>query len=457
MRRTHFSFLPAAVALICLGLLQPRPPAEADPARQAFPSEPLSLAQCVQLAEHNDPFVWSQRAQLLEAAADLQQARTLPNPSFAYTAQDFGLAGATGSLLLHQAMIGFAPFAALLRIQESRAACAARGRVFSITASERRQLRDAVGRAFYELLLLQRLHDIEGQAVRLAEALLATTEAQKQAGDASGLDLLRARAELADAQRSERTLQQRRIAAELAFSILLGADSPRRVSLIADAGELDRLPPSLVPEPAAAHPSLGETPAAHHDAPAPPAITDGQIAAWVQQARRQRPELQQVAAEQVQAAELARLATLRALPLADLQVAGGIRSSVAGVGGVVAVTGSLPLLDWNPGPRGRAQAGVLRASARQLDLSRQIALEVESSARDYFTLRDLRTQQVLPLTALRQQALARVQRQFAEGLVSSLDVVMASRDLLLAQRTLAGLERDILTARWRLAASVAAW
>lgn len=457
MRRTPFFSLPAAVALIGLGLLLPGPPAEAEPARQALLSEPLSLAQCVQLAEHNDPFVWSQRAQLLEAAADLQQARTLPNPSFAYTAQDLGLTGASGPLLLHQAMIGFAPFAALLRIQESRAACAARGRVLAITASERRQLRDAVGRAFYELMLLQRLHDIEAQAVHLAEALLATTEAQKQAGDASGLDLLRARAELAEAQRSQQTLQQRRILAELAFSILLGADSPRRVSLVADGGELDRLPASLAPEPAAAHRSIGETPAAPPGSPTPQTLTDGQIAAWVQQALRQRPELQQVAAEQAQATELARLATLRALPLADLQVAGGIRSSVAGVGGVVAVTGSLPLLDWNPGARGRAQAGVLRASARQLDLSRQIALEVESSARDYFTLRDLRTQQVLPLTALRQQALARVRRQFAEGLVSSFDVVMASRDLLLAQRTLAGLERDILTARWRLAVSVDAW
>ncbi len=36
------------------------------------------------------------------------------------------------------------------------------------------------------------------QTVGVAESLLASVEAQKQAGDASGLDLLRARAELAE-------------------------------------------------------------------------------------------------------------------------------------------------------------------------------------------------------------------------------------------------------------------
>jgi outer membrane protein TolC len=123
----------------------------------------------------------------------------------------------------------------------------------------------------------------------------------------------------------------------------------------------------------------------------------------------------------------------------------------------VAITGSLPILDWNQGLRHRAQAQGVRAQARLAEVRQQIQIEVESSLRDFYHVRALRLQRAQPLHERRARALDLTRKLFAEGLASFGDVVMASRDLFSARRTLLQLERDALVARWRLAVAVAAW
>lgn len=434
----------AALVLLCatapIGATTPSAPA--DPEVRTTLSQPLSLSQCVQLAEQSEPVLLSQRAQIQEAAALVEQARTLPNPSLSYVAQDLGLQGPSGPQLLHQAMVGVAPFAALLRIQEVRAASAGRNQAVAAAQAELQQLRAAVGRAFYELLLLEKLHLVEQEAVALATELVAETQTQKQHGEASGLEVLRAQAEQLDAQRGAEWSAHQRELAQRAFSILLGAATPQPIQILAeDPATAAQLPPRL-------QQVLAQVPGSDVDA---------STAALVRAALIHQPALLQHQAAQRQATELARLSTLRTLPLSDLQVAGGVRVAALGVGGVVALTGMLPLLDWNVGPRHRAQAQGLRAQARELAVQRQLALEVESSYRDFLQAHKLRVQRVQPLCELRTRVLAAVRKQFAEGVVSLLEVVSAQRDLLAVQRVLYQLERDALVARWRLAVAVDDW
>lgn len=421
-------------------------------------ARPLSLTQCLQLAEQSEPFTLSQRALRLDAEAAITQARALPNPSFSYVAQDIGLTGATGPLLLHQAMLGIAPFATLLRIQESRAACAAQGRSVATAQVERQQLREAVGRAYYELLLLHALHAIDQDAVALAGQLLSDAQARMRHGDASGLDLARAQAEVLDAQRQAGQSAHQRRVAQLAFSVLIGAPTPAAVTLLDEPIELtERLPAPLQER---------------IERAVPTAIVDGTnriqvapsmeaaqaiTATLVEWALASRPERAQAVAEQRHAQELQRLAQWRATSLADLQIAGGVRSAAPGVGGVLAVSGSLPLLDFGRASLQRAAAGRLRARAHDLDAQRQITLQVHTAWASWQHQRALRRGQALPLRDLRLRALTAVRRQFAEGVAPFADVVQAGRDVVAAQRALAQIERDARIARWQLAIAVGAW
>ena len=405
-------------------------------------TRPLTLADCVRLAERGEPVVLLQKAQKLGAAALVEQARTLPNPIVSYVAQDVGLQGANGPLLLHQATVGFSPFVALLRIQETRAAFAGQQQTIAAIEVERRKLRDAVGRAFYELLMQDKVWHVEQEFARLADQLVTESQVRRRLGDASGLSVLRAEAERDDAERQVADREHSIRIARLAFSLLLGVSSPQSLALQEES------PEALVALPARIAEALQ-----HVDAE----DVATQIQVLQQQAESNRPELAQALAEKHQAELLSQLATLRAMPLSDVQVTLGIRSSQIGIGGVVTISGSLPILDWNQGARHRALAQGVRAQARLAEARQQVSIEIESSLRDFCHARTQRSQNLLPLVERRRLALRTTRRLFAEGLSSFSDVVLASRDLLTAQRTLHQVERDALIARWRLAVSLGAW
>lgn len=438
----HRIYFILRLSLLLAGSVLWAPRALAAPHPIAAESAALTLVDCVRRAEASDPVALSLRAQRLAAQALIEQARALPNPSVSYLAQDLGLQGAGGPLLLQQATVGFSPFAALLRIQETRAACAGQRQTEAAISVDLLRLRGTVGRAFYELQLLEKLLLVDQESARLSSQLVADAQTRKRHGDASGLDVLRAESELQESLRQAQNSAHALRLAQLAFSLLIGEKDPQPVMLQAeDPSLLGQLPVSIAD-------SLSHVPSDDVDA---------QRTVLVELALSRRPERALAQQEQHQAEVLSKLATLRALPLSDIQVSGGIRSSIAGVGGIVAVSGSLPMLDWNQGLRHRAQAQGVRAQARIAEVRQQIQIEVESALRDFYHARTLRLQTVLPLQERRERALSMTRKLFAEGLASFTDVVMASRDLFAAKRTLLQIERDALVARWRLAVSVGAW
>lgn len=441
---SHFLCFILSVCLSLLGLLF-RPPAAHAGTKQspsAHAAVPLTLTDCIRLAEASEPFLLWQKAQRLFADALVTQAQALPNPNLSYVAQDVGLQGANGPLLLHQATIGFAPFLALVRIQDARAASAGQRQTEASIEVERLKLRESVGRAFYELLMLEKIHRVEAEFAVLAAQLVTDSQVRKRLGDASGLDVLRAEAERDDASRQvENSAYALRIA-QLAFSLALGAPFPQPIALEEDS------PQALVALPERIVEALGRV---------APTDVELQRQVLVKLAESNRPELKQALAEKRQSELLSQLAALRAMPLSDVQVSAGIRHAQAGIGGLVSISGSLPILDWNQGARQLASAQGVRAQARLAESRLQIWLEIESSLRNFYHARTQRTQHMLPLVERRRLALATTRRLFAEGLVSYSDVVLASRELLAAQRTLHQIERDVLLSRWRLAVALGAW
>lgn len=410
-------------------------PALASPADPPALSQPLTLEQCLQLAAQAPPVALSQQAQRLEGTALVAQARALPNPTVTYVAQDLGLHGAAGPLLLHQATIGFPPLLALLQIQASRAARAGQQQSLAAAQVDLLQLRSAVGQAFYDLLLLEKLVAVEQEAVVLAGQLVRDAEVRKQSGDTGGLDVLRAQAEALDVQRGAQAVVHQRTLAQLAFSTLLGAAIPSLVQLREepDVG-FEQLPPPL---------RAVLDPVSPHD-------LAGQLAALVQLALASRPELRQYTAAHQQLEALAHWEHLRALPLVDLHISAGVRSSSVGTGAVLSLVGSLPLFDWRTGLRDRLHAQALQAHVHSLQAAQRISLEVQTSYRDWNLARQLHAQHALPARDLRTRLLAITRKQFTEGLVVLSDVVQAHRELLAAQRARCHIERDAWVARWRL-------
>lgn len=391
-------------------------------------AEPLSLADCVELAEHNAPLLMAQQARALDAKAQLSAAKTLPNPIVSYLAQDLGLHNAAGApQLLHQAMISVPLLRGIVTAQEARAASAQRDSTEQALAEERRQLRLAVGRTFFELQLYERLVAIEQQAVSIATALLQQNRQRELRGDASALDVLRAQAELFDAQRGEELASRQHRLLQLGFSMLLGAESPRPIQLRSDT-----------PHDFALQQERGSA-----------GSEEKTLSALLAQTH-ERPDLRQAALDIQYAEATIRLAKLRSVPLFDLQASVGARISNLGTGVVVALSTPLPLVDFGIGPRLRAQALLLQAKANQLRSERQVQLDIASSYHLWQRSTDILHQHARPLCDARKQALTATEKQFAAGITSLLELITAQRDLLAAQRAEANAQRDVEASLWQL-------
>jgi outer membrane protein TolC len=382
-------------------------------------SQPLSVAQCIRLAQASLPTQRTQQGRLHAAEAQLTQARTWPNPIYTYTAQDIALQTASGApLLLQQHTLSFQPLFAYAKQQEASVARANLERTAATLDEERRQISLAVGRAYYDVLLAARLATVEEQAVAAAHELVIGTELRVGRGDAGQLEVTRAHAEELEARRSAELWLRRSELGELALSIALGATMPQRLQLIEDwsGGSL--------PLPVSVRAFMAQ----------PEGQLESVRPALRAMALRQRPELRQAAAELRQAEEQRQAELRRTIPLADLQVSVAARITAVGTGALVAASAPVSIFDWNQGPRRRALAQNEIARAAQMRSERQVLLDVDSALLDWQRANQALGHRVRPLVQARELALAATRRQFQAGVVSLLDVITAQRDLLAARR-----------------------
>lgn len=403
-------------------------PAGAEPPLRE--GEAVTLARCLRLAADNAPLVQAQAARLRAAQGGLTQAGTLPNPVASYTAQDLGT-----PVLLHQAQLGFPLLAGLLRGPATRAARAGVQEAQAQVAEEQRLLRLRVGSAFHDLLLAERLADIEEDGARAAAAFVAGTRSRQRDGDAGPLDVVRAEAEALEAQRlAERAARQRDLG-RLALSLVLGAPAP---VLVHPASE----PPDARPSTEQALPPAALA-LCDSQGPLPEELRALALAG--------RPDLLAARAALARALAQEALAARRAVPLHEVVVAVGARVSALQVGGVVQVALPLPFFDRQQGPRQQSAAQVEAARAGLLAAERQADLELRSALLDWRGARRALVAQARPLVAAREAARAAARRQLEAGVAGLVDVLLAERDLLAARRALAQAQRDVAVAAWLFA------
>lgn len=420
-------------ALLCLlmvsgaaraeGTEGPRPAEDTPEALR----RPLSLADCVRLAESATPTAEAFRARLLAARADVTTAATWPNPVAAYQGQDLG----DPARVLHQATLTYPLFHLVTRTAATAAAREGQARAAAAVETDRRLLRLDVGRVYYDLLQQEELVRVEAEAVTLAAGVTSLVGQRRVLGDASVLDVDRAQAEELEARRTAELVTRRRDVDRLALSITLGAERPVQVELVPGwPGEL----PAELGLPGLTRPE--------------------RVQRLVQAAVAARPDLRQAEAAVRQADAVLSFERRRTLPLADVLITGGVRVSPPGLGGFVAATVPLPLLDFNQGPRRRALAAVQGAAAEREAARRRVALEVETALTACEGARRALAEIVRPLVATRERVLVRTRGLFVGGEVGFLDLLTAQRDLLAARRALVQAERDAALERWRLIQAV---
>lgn len=418
MRRLRVLLCILSLSGVALGERRADPAAAPEALRR-----PLTLEDCLRLAEAAAPTAAGFRARLLQAQADVTTARTWPNPLAAYTAQDLGDPART----LHQQTLSYPLLFAYTRTAQLAAARAGQARTEAAVDADRRLLRIEVGRAYYDLLLLEALLRVEEEAVGLSVGAAALAAQRKALGDTSALDVDRARAEEMEARRALELAERRRDVERLAFSITLGAERPVPVTLA--PGWPGDLPGDLA---------------------LPGAALQEQVDGLVARALVARPDLRQAQAEVRQARAGLSLERLRAVPLQDLLLSGGLREAQDQITGVVSLSLPLPVFDFNQGPRRRAAATLLGLEAEQERVRRRIALEVESALVAFAGARRAREEIARPLLSSREQVMQRTRGLFVAGEVGFLDLLGAQRDLLGARRALVQAERDVAVERWRL-------
>lgn len=421
---------------LCLGLALFSSRAAAEAVEPRALTSPLTLLDCVRLAESNAPTAAVRQGRVRVDAGQLSQARTWPNPIYTYTAQDLALQSADGvPALLQQHTLTLSPFFAYARAQEARVASRQLERAQAASEDERRLQRLLTGRAYYDVLLAGRLAAIEEQAVAVARELVVGTGLRVARGDIGQLEVTRAQAEALEVERAAALWVRRSAQSQLALSVMLGAATPQSVALIEDWSAAATLLPPRVRD-------LVEQPTQ---------ISDRDRRELHSLALQHRPDLRQAVAEQRQAEEGRRLEQRRTLPLADVQLALAARITPLGVGALVSASTPIPLFDWNQGPRLRAAAQVEIGQALPIRAERQIRLEVDSALLEAQQHSQALTRSLRPVTAAREVVLAAVRRQFQAGTVALPDVIAAHRELLAARRSEAQGTYDAALALWQLA------
>jgi outer membrane protein TolC len=410
-----------------------REPASA-PRPTIDPTVPLSLEDCLRLAETNDVTARAFLGRLEAARSLVDTAETFPNPTFNYSVSDVGVIDRDRRRTLQQVQtLGYPVFTFWTKGLESDLARAQLDRDAASIDEDRRQLRLEVGRTFFELLGEAELVLLAEQAATIAAKSAEAIVQQAELGRSSGFDEKRAVAERIETQRDLEAARHRLEVDRLGFSLALGSEQPVPVRLA--PGWPEGLPLGLVP---AESGSVGS------------AVLTLPLQQAVERALATRPDMARARGEALRAATGMDLEDRRAIPLADWTVAAGAQESQNGVGGVLSVGGPIPLLDRNQGPRRRARAELEQASADLEQTRRRVTSEIETAFLAWSRAQARVESFGRPLLKAREDALKAAEETFAAGRLSYLDLLSAQRDAVSARRALVGAQRDVALQRWRL-------
>ncbi|HXY38257.1 MAG TPA: TolC family protein [Vicinamibacteria bacterium] len=375
----------------------------AGPAARAQAPEPLRLTrrQAVDTALAHNPALAAAREQVEESRAQLVQDVAFPDLTLSADVTGQSSLVRPGSNTGHDLGVGLlVPFPTKFHWRGVMGHADLSAAEFAYQ-QQRQQTASQAAQAYDALLVTEQHRADLTEGRRLAQEFLDKTQARYGAGTVAGLDVIKARVDLAQADNdliaSERDLANARAALNRLMGRLLGADVEPAESLAV---------PAALPD----------------------------LAALEDTARAERPELKSLAIQQHGASAASSLA--RSFWMPDLSV-GLAQNSAAGTPSTytTSVGFSLPLFFWN-----HTRGEVSQAQHRELELSaayRDLEAQVDQ---------DVRTTYAAAATALRQaiflrdQLLPEARRAYQVALVSyglggssALDVLDARRTLLDAE------------------------
>lgn len=311
-------------------------------------AKPLGLQEAVAMAQRQDLRSGEWKARYTAATAAVTKAWIPPNPTANFGWEDIGLKDVSGKSLMAPSIgVSYPVLFWITRPWEIASARHRKTAEEQTVLAEKRNLAADVGHRWFELAALSRKVKLCGEAVNEAEEGLRYARAGVEAGSASTLDasraeveLLRSKADAADAETSRRS-------AQLAFAFSLGADHP-------------------------AYPEVEDVITKDLE-PVPEAMKN-----------RRKAELAEVTAA-MESAKAAHddLAVQYAgiVPLTDVQASASRKNGPDGMSDAYSVDIPIPLFDWN-------SAGIAQAKAQRTlseiaaERARRDASQLEASAWD---------------------------------------------------------------------------
>ncbi len=365
--------------------------------------EPLQLTrrQAVDSALAHNPQLAVARAQVDEARARVTEATAFPDPTIAADVVGQSSLARPGTNTGHDLGIGLSvPFPTKFLLRNTVSGADVRTAEFGYLQLQQ-QLASQTAQAYDALLVALRHHADLVESRRLAQEFLDKTQARYSGGTVAGLDVIKARVDLAQADNAlianERDVANARAALNRQLGRLLGAP-------IEAVDTLD----------------------------VPPPLPD--LAALEDTAQALRPELKGLASQQRGASAATTLAKSFWLP--DLSLSFTQNTATGSPATYTSAVGfSFPLFFWN-----HTRGEVSEAAHRERELSasyRDLAAQVDLDVRTTYAAAQTALRQAL---FLRDQLLPEAKRaydialaSYGLGGASALDVLDARSDLLGAQ------------------------
>jgi len=392
--------------------------------------QPLTLEQCLKLAQQNDIQVAQWKARFEIAEAELVSVKTLPNPVFSPSWDDMGLKDEDGESISSLTYgVSYPIFFWWPRDKKIAAAKAARQAEMEKIISEKRQLTIEVASAYFNLVADQRKQSLAENLLKLTAESMRLIQKKRELQMVSDYEVEQVQAEQLQAENDLLEAGNQLRLDQLVFAFALGADRPF-FPTVEDCGDIyiqsiknviadDNMPSSLIDDALQADPG------------------------W-----REKKAAVKAAQEQLQ------VEYRLAFPLTDASGSYGIKDAPEGTGSVFSFEFPIPLFDQNRGGIRKAQAELRTVQAEEEKTRRDAVAVVSQSWEQYHSLATQWNKYTKSITELAQKNEQAAFKLFTAGQIKYDELLLAQRDNRQSQMNASNVWRDTSTAAWELSCAI---
>ena len=386
----------------------PPAPPHWKPLESVSLENPLTLEQCLKLARENDIVSMQWKARYDAAHADLQKAKTLPNPTLGLAWDDVGVSDDTGKSL-SSLTYGFSYPILFWWPREKKIAVAEANRLAEEATQrlEQRTLANEIATAYFGLVGDQRKVALSGEIIKIADESIRLVLKKKELKISSDYDIqqirtehIKAESDVADAIA---TLRQD----QLAFAFALGADKPMFPKVV-DCTDVctvfvvdvssETIPDSILATALQSDPN------------------------WVQKKALTKAAESQLALEQ-----------MMAFPLSDLMGSAGPKKDQEGWARMSGLDIPIPLFDRNQGGIKRAEAELKTAQAEEENARRSAVAAISETWERYRAAMQKWNTYSKLLTSFAEKNEAAARKFFDAGQIGYTELLLAQKEYKQAQ------------------------